>query len=131
MKSRTNFRPERLGDQIRDTLAGLLLIEAQDPTLAQVVLTGVKLSGDLQHAKIYYVLQREGDLAAVKRGLDRASGFLRQRLIAKLDLRRAPQLEFSYDTALERGRRVEALLKEASVSPAGGEAPPPPKDDNK
>jgi ribosome-binding factor A len=124
MAARTNFRPERLGDQVRDTLASLLLLEASDPGLREVVITGVKLSGDLQHAKIYYTLQSEGDRKATQRALDRANSFLRQRLVTRLDLRRAPQLEFSFDTDLERGRRVEALLRAAQTNPPSGTVPP-------
>jgi ribosome-binding factor A len=79
-----------------------------------VTLTGVELSGDQSHAKVYFtILGSESDAANAREGLQRASGFLRSSLAHRLTTRTVPQLDFAYDESVERGVRLSRLIDEA------------------
>ena len=84
----------------------------EDPRLAGVTITAVKMTGDLQLASVYFRLyggDEKAELAA-KAGLERASGFLRRRVAESVEMRRVPNLRFFFDESVERGSRIEELL---------------------
>lgn len=110
-------RASRLGDQIQRELSELIRNEVRDPGLGLVTVTGVDVSRDLSHAKVY-VSTLEGDdaLARSLRALARAGGFLRSRLARTLDARTVPELHFVHDESVERGVRLSRLIDEAVES---------------
>jgi ribosome-binding factor A len=106
-------RPERVADQIRSELALLLAREVHDPGVGFVTLTRVRLSPDLQSARVLYtVLGDEAARTASQRALGRAAPFLRRRIGARLRLRRAPELRFVYDDSIAGQDRIEQILSE-------------------
>jgi ribosome-binding factor A len=108
-------RTERVGEQIQRELAELLRLEIRDPRVRMVTLTGVEVSRDYAHAKVYYTAL-EGEDKAVQQGLEHASGFLRSQLAHAIKLRVTPQLHFVYDSSVERGSRLSQLIDEAIAS---------------
>jgi ribosome-binding factor A len=107
-------RTDRVGEQIRRELAELVRLEVKDPRVRLVTLTEVDVAADYSHAKVFYTTLE--DQAAVQRGLDRASGFLRSQLAQRIKLRIIPQLHFVYDAAIERGDRLSRLIDKAVAS---------------
>lgn len=106
-------RPERVGDQIRAELSELIARDVKDPGIGFITLTYVKVSADLQVARVYYTaLGDERQRKETARALQRATPFLRRQLAGRLRLRRAPELAFQYDESIERGERVERLFQE-------------------
>ena len=104
-------RPDRVADQIRSELALLLSREVHDPGLGFVTLTRVRLSSDLQQARIMYTaLGDEKSRSSSTRALERASPFLRRQLGARLRLKRAPELTFIYDDSIAGQDRIEQIL---------------------
>lgn len=104
-------RSQRVADLVRAEISNLLLIEAHDPELKGVTITGVEMPPDLQSARVYFsVLGGEPDRERVARGLARAAGYLRREVTRRCALRYAPELHFLADRSLERGARVEELL---------------------
>lgn len=126
-------RPSRIGDQLRVELSDLIARQVHDPGIGFLTITHVKVSPDLQVARVYYTTL--GDDKARResgRALGRATPFLRRQIGARLRLKRVPQLEFSYDESIERGDRIEQILRdidsersEAAGTPAGEDSPPP------
>ena len=117
-------RPERLGDQVRAELGTLLQRSIRDPAVRLVTLTHVRMSRDLQHARVYYTTL--GDTATRRetaRGLRRAAPFLRGQLGRRIRVRRVPELTFVYDESIERESRIAQVLEELRVN-----APSPPPD---
>src|SRR4030095_13077027 len=101
-------RPERVGDQIRQVLAELIAREAHDPGIGFLTMTQVRVTPDLQGARIYYTTL--GDAKARKdtsRARGRAAPFLRRQLGKRLRLKHVPELEFFYDESIERQDRIE------------------------
>ena len=106
-------RPERIGDQIRVEITGMLSRQVHDPGIGFLTVTRVEVSADLQHARVYYTAL--GDQKARResaRALERASSFLRRQLAGRLRLRRAPELQFFYDEGIETHDRIERILME-------------------
>ena len=104
-------RPDRVGEEIRQELAALLAREVHDPGIGFVTLTRVKMSPDLQQARVYYT--QLGDEAAHKAtaaALLRATPFLRRHIAARVRLRRVPEIRFEFDKSVENQDRIEKIL---------------------
>jgi ribosome-binding factor A len=106
-------RPERVAEQIRQAVSLTLAREVQDPRIGFVTVTRVKVSADLQQARIYYTtIGDERVRKDTARGLEAAKPFLRRAVGSEIRLRRVPELAFEYDRGVEHQDRVEQLLQE-------------------
>jgi ribosome-binding factor A len=106
-------RSHRVGEQIQKEVSALLVKGLKDPRVGFVTITAVEVSGDLRHARIYFtVLGDEQARRETQRGLASAIPFLRRELGKRLRLRLVPELTFQFDTSLEYGNRIEALLRD-------------------
>ena len=106
-------RPERVADQIRGELALLLAREVHDPGIGFVTLTRVRVSPDLQQARVYFTAL--GDEKAQRqsaRALERAAPFLRRQIGLRLRLKRTPEILFQYDESIAGQDRIEQLLND-------------------
>jgi ribosome-binding factor A len=104
-------RPDRVGEGIRHELADLLAREVHDPGVGFVTLTRVKVSPDLQLARVFYtMIGDEAAHQATARALARATPFLRRQIGARIRLRRVPELRFEFDRSVENQDRIERIL---------------------
>src|ERR1044071_7771330 len=124
------YRPDRVGDQIRQELSEILSRgEVHDPGIGFITLTRVQVSADLQMARVFYTSL--GDPNARKetsRALERATGFFRRQIGARLQLRRVPELEFRFDESIANQDRIEQILRdihEEDAQRAGSPIPDP------
>jgi ribosome-binding factor A len=107
-------RSLRVADQIQRELAVLIRDEVKDPRMGMVSISGVEVSRDMAHAKVYVsVLGDEQSAADSLEALNHAAGFLRRELGRSMRLRTVPQLRFIHDRSLEEGARMSALIDEA------------------
>ena len=110
-------RTQRIGDQMQRELALLIQREIKDPRLGLITITGVDVSRDLSHAKIFItIMGQDDDEEAVKgnlRSLNEAAGFLRMQLGKSMKLRTVPQLHFNYDASIRRGVELSSLIERA------------------
>jgi ribosome-binding factor A len=107
-------RPDRVADQIRQELSELLTRGAvHDPGIGFITLTRVKVSPDLQLARVYYSsMGDEKALRETAKALQRATPFLRRQVGERVQLRRVPELEFRFDESIGHQDRVEQILRE-------------------
>jgi ribosome-binding factor A len=104
-------RSERVGDLLLEVIADLLRRDIHDPRLQWLNLTGVKVSKDLRHAKVFFnLLGDAADKNEAMAGLKSAAGFMRSRVGKKLNLRFVPVIDFLFDEREEEARRIDALL---------------------
>jgi len=104
-------RTDRISAQIRRELGTLVRAIVSENGLPSVSVSDVEVTRDLAHAKVYVMaLQPERSEEAVK-GLRAAAGELRFRLARTVNLRHVPELHFHYDDSMDRGERIDALLK--------------------
>lgn len=124
-------RPSRIGDQLRAEISDLIAREVHDPGIGFMTITHVKVTPDLQVARVYYTTL--GDDRARRdsaRALARATPFLRRQLGSRLRLKRVPQLDFFFDESIERGDRIERILQDLGAESVQNreEGPPPPSE---
>lgn len=106
-------RSLRVGDQILKEIAILLVEKVNDPRVKGTTLTGITLSNDLKHAKVFFsVMGEEEDIKRAQAGLDSAKGFIKRQIGLRLNLRYTPDIIFKYDPSLKEGNRLEQILKE-------------------
>ena len=105
-------RQERVADQIRSEVAGIIETELRDPRIGFSTVTRVEVSADLGHARILVsVLGSEEIPEKSLEGLNSAAGYVRREITHRLRLRRAPEISFVLDRGLAEGERIEALLQ--------------------
>ncbi len=113
-------RNERVAESIRAILAEAVR-EVRDPAVGFVTLTGVDLSPDLRQARVFVSrLGSEAERDAAVAALNHAAPFLRHALAARGALRYTPALRFVSDPTIERGSRVEAIIREIHENDDGG-----------
>jgi ribosome-binding factor A len=107
-------RSLRVADQIQRELAEIIRTELKDPRVAMITLTGVEVTADYAHAKVFYTLMGGAqERAATEAGLKQAGGFLRSQIARRIKLHSIPQLHFIYDASVERGFELSRLIDEA------------------
>ena len=131
--SQMSARAQRVADQIQRELATLIQMEVNDPRVGMVSLTGVEVSNDLAHARVFVTvlntlttnadlnqetLSQPGDLDQIEidenlKALNKASGYLRTLLAKSLRLRSVPKLQFRYDSSVQRGQELSSLIDNA------------------
>lgn len=112
-------RADRIAEAVQEKVADLLRLRIKDPRIGFVTITGVEVSADLRHARVFYsVVGDEAARASTQRGLDSATGFIQGEVGRRLRLRFTPTIEFRFDPSIERGDRIERLLKEIERGPS-------------
>ena len=108
----TNRRPDRVAEAIREEVAGFLADGVKDPRVTGLVtVTGVDLTRDLRHAKVFVsVLGSDAERKETFEGLASIASHLRIRVGRALRLRVAPDIEFKPDDSIARAARIETLL---------------------
>lgn len=118
---------------MREEIATFLANDAKDPRIMGLVtVTGVDITRDLRHAKVFVsVLGSESQRAATFEGLDNVASHLRGRVGRALRLRVAPEIEFKNDESVAHAAHIEQLLAqvrkdlpEEASSPAAPPAAP-------
>ena len=110
-------RTQRVADYLQRELAALIQHEVRDPRVGMVSITGVDVSRDLGHAKVYYTVMSSDsgdDASESNEALNKAAGFLRSQLSRDSNMRTVPQLRFIFDTSVGRGRDLEDLIRRAA-----------------
>ena len=107
-------RSDRVAEQMQRELADLLMFEVKDPRIGMVTITGVEVTGDMAHAKIFYTAAKQSD--STQQGLEKSAGFLRTQLGKRMLLRTVPQLHFVYDSSIDNGMKMAKLIDEALAS---------------
>lgn len=116
---RNQSRNRRIADQIQRELSELIRLELRDPRVNMVTLTGVEVASDNSHAKVFFTtLGNDAQVQSCAHGLERAAGFLRSQLAARLSIRTVPVLHFEFDASIDRGMRLSKLIDEAIADDA-------------
>jgi len=109
----TELRANRVAEQMKKELGDILITKIKDPRVGFVTITDVEVTGDLQQATVYIsVLGDEKEKQDSLLGLSKAKGFIRSEIGRRIRLRKTPELIFEFDEALERGNRIETILRD-------------------
>lgn len=110
-------RMQRVEALMHREVAGILRLgELRDPRVSGVVsisITGVSVSADLSHAKVFVdVMGDAREVANVMAGLEASQTAVRSLVGARIKLRKTPAIRFFRDESIERGHRIEKVLAE-------------------
>jgi ribosome-binding factor A len=117
-----NRRPDRVAEAIREEVATFLADGVKDPRVRGLVtVTGVDVTRDLRHAKIFVsVMGTDVERSETLEALASMGTHLRGRVGRALRLRAAPELSFHRDESVARAARIETLLEQIRVEREGG-----------
>lgn len=119
----TNPRAGKVAERIQQIIATRLEKGLGDPRLGFVTITDVRVTGDLQHASVFYTVygsdEERADTAAA---LKAATGMLRSEVGKGLKIRLTPSLEFIADAIPENAQQIDDLLREAQERDAAAKA---------
>ena len=107
----SSYQRERLQEEIKRALNGIIEFRARDPRIGFVTVTAVKLSPDLRHATISLDFLDEGRREELLALCEQDRGFFRSELAKELDLRYTPELRFQEDETLQQAQRIDELLR--------------------
>jgi ribosome-binding factor A len=106
---------KRINDRIKQVLSVVLISKIDDPRLAGVSVTDVKVDRELDYANIYVSsLNGEKSSREVIAGLNHARGYLKHEIAQEVELRVMPRLRFFWDPTPERADRIDTLLAKLS-----------------
>jgi ribosome-binding factor A len=112
-------RARKVADRIQVIVAEMLERRIKDARLGFVTVTDVRVTGDTQHATIFYtVLGDEEQRVASGAALESARGLIRSEVGRQLGMRHTPTLEFIPDALPESAAHIEELLAQARASDA-------------
>ena len=124
MGNAPSYRMRRINEALKEIIGTALAQELKDPRIGFVTLTGVDTVPDLSRAKVYLsVYGKQTEKEATMEGLRAARAYLQRLIGDELPLRRIPTLEFVYDSSVDQGMRIQALLKSSGAAELGPEDP--------
>jgi ribosome-binding factor A len=121
MPSRDFKRTDRVGAELRRELGLLVHAAVRDHGLPSVSVSDVEVTRDLDWATVWVTaLQPERSTEAMKALKELAVEF-RRSLSRSMRLRRVPELRFKYDDSVDKGERIDTLLRQESERAAASD----------
>jgi len=114
--TRKPARGLRIAEQIQRDLGELIPREVRDPRVGMVTVSGVEVTPDYAHAKVFFTVIGS-DAEVAEHGLNAAAGHLHNLLFKRLHIHTVPRLHFIHDTSVERGFEIDRLISEAVGNP--------------
>ena len=111
----TNPRAARIAALIQRVIASSIEHELHDKRLSNITVTEVRVTNDLQIAKVYWTQygqagKESGQRKRAQQALDQARGHLRTLVGHKAGLRLTPQLQFVFDEVPGEAHGIEDIL---------------------
>ena len=112
MAQKSFYRSDRVSAQLRRELGQIVHMAVREHGLPSVSVSDVEVTRDLAHAKVFVTaLQQERASEAVK-ALKALSPEMRYQLGRAMKLRHVPELHFHYDDSVDKGERIDLLLRD-------------------
>ncbi len=107
-------RARKIAERVKVIVAEMLETRIKDERLGFVTITDVRMTGDLQHASIFYtVYGTEQERADTEAAMEAARGRIRSAIGKGIGLRLTPSIEFIPDAIPEGAAHVEDLIQVA------------------
>ena len=122
MAQKSFHRTDRVAAQLRRELGTLVHHAVREHGLGSTSVSDVEVTRDMAHAKVFVtVLQPEKAKETVK-ALKELAPELRYQLARAVKMRHVPELHFHYDDSVDKGERIELLLRDPAVRGPDGDA---------
>jgi ribosome-binding factor A len=113
-------RTDRIAAQMRRDLGELVHEAVREHGLPSVSVSDVEVTRDLAHAKVFFTALDPAAAKDALAALKELAKELRFQLGRRMRIRSLPELHFHYDDSVDRGERIEALLRSPAVTDRGG-----------
>jgi ribosome-binding factor A len=106
-------RPQRLALQIQHEVSMMIFRDVKDRRIGFVTVTGVEMSPDLRHARVFVSLMgsEEGKKESLA-ALNHAAGWIRHELGQRIRMKFLPDIVFLTDTSQDYGEHIDKLIDE-------------------
>ncbi len=105
-----DIKKGKLSSQFTEEISKIIREEVTDKNIGFVTITSSDVTPDLSYAKIYFTtLNKDVDLTL--KSLNRASGYIKNVLSNRIDIRKMPEMEFVYDGSIEYGQNIENIIE--------------------
>ena len=103
----------RVADQIQRDVAEMIQREVSIERAGLVTLTGVEVTPDYAHAKVFFSTLG-APVEAAQKALNDKAGYFHSLLFKRLTLHTIPRLSFVHDESVERGIEIDRLIAQAN-----------------
>ncbi len=111
MPSKSFHRTDRVSAQLRRDIGQIVHAAVREHGLPSVSVSDVEVSRDLAHAKVFVTALESERAAEAMAALKELVPELRYQLGQQVRMRHVPELHFHYDDSVDRGERIDALLR--------------------
>jgi ribosome-binding factor A len=117
MPQKSFHRTDRVSAQLRRELGRLVHEAVREHGLPSASVSDVEVTRDMAHAKVFVTALQPESATAVVKGLKELSREIRYELARAVKLRHVPELHFAYDDSVDRGERIDNLLRDLPERP--------------
>ena len=107
-----SIKTERIGSLFTKEIGYILQNETKNKDFKFVTITGCDVTNDLSYAKVYFTCLNDNKREEVTKALNNASGFIRNKLCDRVEIRKMPEITFVYDESIEYGNKIEKIIEE-------------------
>jgi ribosome-binding factor A len=112
MATKSFHRTDRVAAQLRRDVGQIVHQAVREHGLPSVSVSDVEISRDLSHAKVFVTALLPEQAPAAIKALKALAPELRFQLGRAVRMRHVPELHFHYDDSVDKGERIDALLRE-------------------
>jgi ribosome-binding factor A len=112
MPQRSFHRTDRVNAELRRELGTLVHAAVRDHALPQASVVDVEVSRELDVATVWVTALQPGQSREVVKALKELAKDFRHELAHSMRMRRVPELRFKYDDSIDKGERIDALLRQ-------------------
>ena len=111
MSSRSFSRSDRLSAELRRLLGTMVHEAVRENALPSMSVSDVEVTKDFDVATIFVTALLPDKAKEGVKALNELAKEFRMELSKEMRVRRVPELRFKYDDSVDRGERIEALLR--------------------
>jgi ribosome-binding factor A len=115
MPTKSFHRSDRVAAQLRRELGQLVHDAVREHSLPSVSVSDVEINREMEHAQVFVTALQSERAKEALAGLKDHAREIRYKLAQRVKMRHVPELHFHYDDSVDKGERIEQLLKSASA----------------
>ena len=116
MAQKSFHRTDRVSAQLRRELGTLVHSAVREHGLCSPSVSDVEVARDLAHAKVFVTVLEADKAAETVKALKALAPEIRYQLARAVKMRHVPELHFHYDESVDRGERIDTLLRDVRAS---------------
>lgn len=116
MAKKSFHRTDRVSAQLRREIGTLVHEAVREHGLSSASVSDVEVTRDMAHAKIFVTVFDAEQAEDTIKALKAIAYEIRYKLAHAVKMRHVPELHFHYDESVDRGERIDNLLRDLRTS---------------